>query len=145
MPGFENAFVVDVAPQLGVRQTRLLEGEYVVTKDDVHDRVHFADTVARGRDYYTPYRAMLPQEVDGLLVAGRHYSATEAAQKHVARNPALHVDGPVGRRRRGAGARRRTSRCRRVDAARDLRAGARAGRRPGRHPVRQRKILEKAA
>ncbi|GGH18178.1 invasion protein [Alsobacter metallidurans] len=81
MPGFEKAFVVDVAPQLGIRTTRLLEGEYVVTKDDVRDRVHFADTVARGRDYYTPYRAMLPKEVDGLLVAGRHYSATESAQK----------------------------------------------------------------
>jgi hypothetical protein len=82
MPGFDKAFVVDVAPQLGVRTTRLLEGEYVVTKDDVNDRVHFPDTVARGRDYYTPYRAMLPREVDGLLVAGRHYSATEAAQKN---------------------------------------------------------------
>jgi hypothetical protein len=73
--------VVDVAPQLGVRQSRLLEGEYIVTKDDVLDRVHFHDTVARGRDYYTPYRAMLPKEIDGLLVAGRHYSASEPAQK----------------------------------------------------------------
>jgi hypothetical protein len=81
MPGFANCYVIDVAPQLGVRQTRLLEGEYVVTKDDVNNRVHFADTVARGRDYYTPYRAMLPREIDGLLVAGRHYSATESAQK----------------------------------------------------------------
>ncbi|MEJ1158672.1 FAD-dependent oxidoreductase [Prosthecomicrobium sp. N25] len=81
MPGFERCYVVDVAPQLGVRQTRLLEGEYVVTKDDVNHRVHFHDTVARGRDYYTPYRAMLPKDVDGLLVAGRHYSATESAQK----------------------------------------------------------------
>jgi hypothetical protein len=81
MPGFQNCYVVDVAPQLGVRQTRLLQGEYVVTKDDVNNRVHFADTVARGRDYYTPYRAMLPREVEGLLVAGRHYSATESAQK----------------------------------------------------------------
>lgn len=80
-PGFENCVVVDVAPQLGVRTTRLLEGEYVVTKEDVADRVHFPDTVARGRDYYTPYRAMLPKGVDQLLVAGRHYSATEAAQK----------------------------------------------------------------
>lgn len=81
MAGFENCFVVDVAPQLGVRQTRLLEGEYVVTKDDVMDRVHFRDTVARGRDYYTPYRAMLPRNVEGMIVAGRHYSATESAQK----------------------------------------------------------------
>ena len=60
---------------------RLLRGEYVVTKEDVLERVHFPDTVARGRDYYTPYGAMLPKEVDGLLVAGRHYSATELAQK----------------------------------------------------------------
>lgn len=81
MPGFSNAHVIDVAPQLGVRQTRLLEGQYVVTKDDVNNRVHFADTVARGRDYYTPYRAMLPRDISGLLVAGRHYSATESAQK----------------------------------------------------------------
>lgn len=81
MPGFEKCYVVDVAPQLGIRQTRLLEGDYVVTKDDVLDRVHFTDTVARGRDYYTPYRAMLPKGIDGLLVAGRHYSATETAQK----------------------------------------------------------------
>lgn len=81
MPGFENCYVIDVAPQLGVRQTRLLEGRYVVTKDDVNDRVWFPDTVARGRDYYTPYRSMLPRDIEGLIVAGRHYSATESAQK----------------------------------------------------------------
>ena len=81
VPGFKNCFVVDVAPQLGVRQTRMLDGEYVVTKRDVLDRVFFHDTVARGRDYYTPYRAMLPRHIDGLIVAGRHYSATESAQK----------------------------------------------------------------
>ena len=81
MPGFEDAYFVDFAPQTGVRQTRLLEGEYVVTKPDVMNRVHFADSVCRGRDYYTPYRAMLPKGVDQLLVAGRHYSATPQAQK----------------------------------------------------------------
>jgi hypothetical protein len=81
LPGFENCYLVDVAEQIGVRQTRLLEGEYVVTKDDVTSRRHFADSVARGRDYYTPYRALLPQGVDQLLVAGRHYSATPDAQR----------------------------------------------------------------
>lgn len=81
MPGFEKCFVVDVAPQTGVRQTRLLDGEYVVSKEDVAERVHFRDSVARGRDYYTPYRALLPKKVEQLLVAGRHYSATPAAQK----------------------------------------------------------------
>ena len=81
LPGFARCYVVDVAPQTGIRQTRLLDGEYVVTKDDVTGRVHFPDSIARGRDYYTPYRAMLPKGVDGLLVAGRHYSATSQAQK----------------------------------------------------------------
>jgi hypothetical protein len=81
LPGFENAYLLDVAEQMGVRQTRLLRGEYVVTKEDVTDRRHFPDSVARGRDYYTPYRAMLPKGVDQLLVAGRHYSATPEAQR----------------------------------------------------------------
>ncbi|MFE7417093.1 FAD-dependent oxidoreductase [Rhodococcus sp. NPDC057529] len=81
LPGFGNCYIVDVASQLGVRQTRLLEGEYVMTKDDVTTRRHFADSVARGRDYYYPYRSLLPKEVEQLLVAGRHYSATPDAQK----------------------------------------------------------------
>ncbi|WP_076263522.1 FAD-dependent oxidoreductase [Intrasporangium flavum] len=81
LPGFENAYVLDVAQQMGVRQTRLLQGEYVVTKEDVVSRRHFADSVARGRDYYTPYRSLLPVGVDQLIVAGRHYSATPEAQR----------------------------------------------------------------
>ncbi|UXN72804.1 FAD-dependent oxidoreductase [Devosia sp. A8/3-2] len=81
LPGFEKSYVVDFAPQTGVRQTRLLEGAYVVSKDDVMHRRHFEDTVCRGRDYYTPYRSMLPKEIDQLIVAGRHYSATPRAQK----------------------------------------------------------------
>lgn len=81
IPGFANAFVIDVAPQLGVRTSRLLEGEYVMTKEDVASRRHFADSVARGRDYYYPYRSLLPRNVSQLLVAGRHYSSTAAAQR----------------------------------------------------------------
>jgi len=81
LPGFSKCFVIDVAPQTGVRQSRLLEGEYVMTKEDVLQRARFEDSVARGRDYYYPYRALLPRGIDNLLVAGRHYSATHAAQK----------------------------------------------------------------
>ena len=81
LPGFEKCYLLDVAEQMGVRQTRLLQGEYVVTKDDLVSRRHFADSVARGRDYYTPYRALLPRGVEQLLVAGRHYSATPDAQR----------------------------------------------------------------
>jgi hypothetical protein len=80
-PGFQNCYVVDMAPQTGVRQTRLLEGEHVMTKEEIMQRTRFPDSIARGRDYYYPYRALLPRSVDNLLVAGRHYSSTSAAQK----------------------------------------------------------------
>jgi len=81
LPGFEKCVVIDVAPQTGVRQTRLLEGEYVLTKEDLAARTRFDDSVARGRDYYMPYRVLLPQKIDNLLVAGRHFSVTSQAQK----------------------------------------------------------------
>ncbi|HEY4067520.1 MAG TPA: FAD-dependent oxidoreductase [Burkholderiaceae bacterium] len=81
LPGFKSCFLVDMAPQTGVRQTRLLEGEYVMSKEDVAQRVRFADSVARGRDYYYPYRSLVPRGVENLLVAGRHYSSTSSAQK----------------------------------------------------------------
>ncbi|WP_422037204.1 FAD-dependent oxidoreductase [Roseibium sp.] len=81
IPGFENATMLGAAEQMGIRQTRLLQGEYVVNKDDVKSRRYFADTVCRGRDYYTPYRALLPRGIDNLIVAGRHYSVESDAQK----------------------------------------------------------------
>ncbi len=81
VPGFRNCYLIDMAPQTGVRQTRLLEGEHVMSKEDVLQRRRFVDSVARGRDYYYPYRTLLPRGIDNLLVAGRHYSATSAAQK----------------------------------------------------------------
>ena len=81
LPGFERAVVIDIASQTGVRQTRLLDGEYVMTKQDLADRTRFSDAIARGRDYTTPYRTLLPRGIDNLLVAGRHYSATSTAQK----------------------------------------------------------------
>jgi glycine/D-amino acid oxidase-like deaminating enzyme len=80
-PGFERAYILDAAPQAGVRQTRLLLGEYVVTREDIAERRLFPDVIGRGRDYYMPYRSLLPVNVEGLLVAGRHYSATPEAQK----------------------------------------------------------------
>ncbi len=95
MPGFENASMLGAAEQVGVRTTRMLKGEYVVTKDDVVNRRYFADTVCRGRDYYTPYRALLPTKVDQLIVAGRHYSAEPEAQKRSREIPPCMVQGQV--------------------------------------------------
>ncbi len=93
LPGFERAQLVDTAPQLGVRQTRLLRGEYVLTREDVLGRRWFSDRVGQGRDYYYPYRVMLPQAVDNLLVAGRCFSATSEAQKMSREIPPMFVLG----------------------------------------------------
>lgn len=93
LPGFERAQLVDTAPQLGVRQTRLLRGEYVLTKQDVLSRRWFADRIGRGRDYYYPYRTLLPVGVENLLVAGRCFSATSEAQKMSREIPPMMVIG----------------------------------------------------
>jgi hypothetical protein len=95
LPGFEKADMLGAAEQVGVRTTRMLQGEYVVTKEDVVERRHFADTVCRGRDYYTPYRALLPKSVDQLIVAGRHYSAEPEAQKRSREIPPCMAQGEV--------------------------------------------------
>jgi FAD dependent oxidoreductase len=92
-PGFQRAYILDAAPQVGVRQTRLLDGEYVVTKEDIIGRRTFPDVVARGRDYYTPYRSLIPKGVDGLLVAGRCYAATPEAQRISREIPPVMVMG----------------------------------------------------
>lgn len=93
LPGFEKADMLGAAEQVGIRTTRMLKGEYVVTKDDVVSRRYFPDTVCRGRDYYTPYRALLPRKVDQLIVAGRHYSAEPEAQKRSREIPPCMVQG----------------------------------------------------
>lgn len=93
LPGFERAQLVDTAPQLGVRQTRLLRGEYVLTREDVLNGRYFADAIGRGRDYYYPYRTLLPTGVEGLLVAGRCFSATSEAQKISREIPPMMVIG----------------------------------------------------
>jgi len=93
LPGFLNCDMLGAAEQVGVRTTRMLKGEYVVTKDDIVNRRYFADTVCRGRDYYTPYRALLPVGVDQLIVAGRHYSAEPEAQKRSREIPPCMAQG----------------------------------------------------
>jgi hypothetical protein len=80
MPGFESAFLLETAPQIGVRQTRLLQGEVLVTREDLDTGRRFEDSIGRSRALHIPYRALVPRSVDGLLVAGRCYSATPQAQ-----------------------------------------------------------------
>lgn len=76
VPGFEDAHITLLADQLGITESRRLQGDYVVTRDDL-DR-DFPDSIARtghwtkyGSVYNIPYRSLLPRTVDNLLVAGR--------------------------------------------------------------------------
>ncbi len=79
LPGFEHSYVVDVAAQTGVRCSRLLKGLHVFTREELDDGVVFPDTIGRSKHWHLPYRSLVPERIDGLLVAGRCYSATPQA------------------------------------------------------------------
>jgi len=93
VPGFKNCYLVDTCAELGARQSRLLKGQYVVTKDDLMSRRKFTDSIGMGRDYYIPYRAMVPVETRNLLVPGRHFSCEPEAQKMAREIPPCMVMG----------------------------------------------------
>lgn len=85
---FGNAFIYDIAPQLGTRCSRRLRGEYVMTANDFafgieHDDViAWHSTICQLNDcgpVEIPYRAILPKEVENLLCPGRHLSADNVA------------------------------------------------------------------
>jgi len=108
VPGFEEAYALDIAPQLGIRETRRLAGEAMLTRDDVLDCADFPDSIGvngwpleqhvagdvewtwpaipESRGYnQLPYRMLLPRAdtaggADNLLVAGRCASMTHEAQ-----------------------------------------------------------------
>ena len=108
VPGFENSYLLDIATQVGVRETRRLVGEVVLTAEDVIGCADFDDTIGvngwplelhvagdvewvwppipESRGYnQLPYRMLLPRRstaggVDNLLVAGRCASMTHDGQ-----------------------------------------------------------------
>lgn len=94
VPGYEQARIAATFPQLGVRQGRRIRGEATVTDDDLRANRRHADGIARlgvyfpdwgptyrirGLAYDLPYRCLVPQGVDGLLVAGRCVSSDYVA------------------------------------------------------------------
>jgi hypothetical protein len=77
LPGFENAFIVSIASDLGVRITRRVIGEYVYTFDDAERRTQFPDVIGKthGRRLRVgepgleiPYRILVPKTADNLLM-----------------------------------------------------------------------------
>jgi hypothetical protein len=86
LPGFANSFILDTASQIGVRSSRRLIGEHILTEKEIFSGVIFPDTIAVCPDFrhtlsqehphwHIPYRSLIPLEVDNLLVAGRCYSS----------------------------------------------------------------------
>lgn len=83
-----DAYLYDIAPQLGTRCSRRLKGEYVMTANDFafareHDDViAWHSTICQINDcgpVEIPYRAILPQKIDNLLAPGRHLSTDSVA------------------------------------------------------------------
>ncbi|QKT04068.1 FAD-dependent oxidoreductase [Ectothiorhodospiraceae bacterium 2226] len=101
VPGFENAYNAQSGVNIGVREARRVRGDYQLTVDDVLSARKFPDVIARGSypvdihnpngsgtilkrvppgdAYDIPLRCLLPQGVEGLLVAGRCISGTHEA------------------------------------------------------------------
>jgi hypothetical protein len=84
VPGFDEAYLTDVALTLGVTESRRLNGAYTLARDDA-GRI-FEDTIATtghwtkyGAVYHIPYRSLLPKNVANLLVAGRCISVDHRA------------------------------------------------------------------
>jgi hypothetical protein len=56
IPGFEHAFILDSASTIGVRETRRIRGEYVVTEDDIVAGRHYDDVVAVDANQQNPHQ-----------------------------------------------------------------------------------------
>lgn len=82
IPGFESSYLIETSPQIGTRESRRVEGEYVLTKEDVLEGRRFPDVIARNL-FDLPYRCLIPQKIDNLLVAGRCISTTHEAQASI--------------------------------------------------------------
>jgi len=87
IPGFENAKLRTFASTLGTRSSRKIIGEYNLTEYDVRNEARFEDSIGifpefldaygvviiptTGRYFHVPYRILIAQKVENLLVAGR--------------------------------------------------------------------------
>ena len=102
IPGFEESYVLSTAMQIGIRESRMIKGEYTLTQEDLKSLARFEDAIAvanydidihnpegsgtshyyfgKGEWYEIPYRCLLPVGTTNLLVAGRCISSTHEAQ-----------------------------------------------------------------
>lgn len=112
--GCQDAHVSAIAPLIGIRETRRVVGEYILTEDDHQSCRKFEDTIARNRypidihlktgvdfrkeyephEYHdVPYRSIVVKGLDNLWVAGRCLSASFIAQGAVRIQPVCRATG----------------------------------------------------
>jgi hypothetical protein len=109
MPGLNRSDISQTAAKVGLRETRRVEGEYLLTVQDVLQGRKFEDGIGanawpaeyvspekrefvflNGDDFHTiPYRSLVPKKVENLLMAGRFISCTHDAQA------SIRVTGPA--------------------------------------------------
>ena len=104
VPGYEKAELGGLSVNIGVRETRRIRGEYWITREDVLSARKFPDAIAQcgapieehhaggdtkweylpdGETVDIPFRALLPQEIEGVVVAGRCLSASHEAHASI--------------------------------------------------------------
>lgn len=124
VPGMETCYVAASGPAIGVRESRRIEGEYRLTREDYFRRCQFPDAIARyaypidvhedtsqlkpdapaksefkstayqaGESYTIPYRALLPRDLQNVIVAGRSLSSDRAANGSARVAPACFAMG----------------------------------------------------
>jgi hypothetical protein len=107
MPGFENAYLTRVCTELRIRESRRIMGDYVLRKPDVAEARKFKDVIGKssfssgakhvatkdtiayegmvypkdGGSYDIPYRCLVPQVIENLLVAGKAISTDRDSYK----------------------------------------------------------------
>ncbi len=92
-PGMESIYLMQSATGIGVRETRRILGEYVVTEEDAKEGKRYPDVIAissnpmpsyHGKRYFfehegfeIPYRSLVPKNVEGLVLTGRCISCEQ--------------------------------------------------------------------
>lgn len=99
-PGYEKVYLVETAPQLGVRITRVLDGVNAVRLADLRAHTKFPDVIGVGGEeggdhgeWQIPYGALVPVKVDNILAAGRCISMERSMADLVRLIPNCFVTG----------------------------------------------------
>ena len=109
VPGYENCYCISSASLMGIRETRHFKGVYTLTENDILEARQFDDWIVRDahfnfdihniegagldkdgvqhkftqqKGYTIPYRCLVPEKIDGLLLAGRCISGTHKAHSN---------------------------------------------------------------